>query len=1222
MHSAEPTLAFTHVHVVDVASGSVLPDQTVVIAGNRIAAVGPAAGVHVPVGAQVVEAKALYLIPGLWDMHVHSWEEAFMRDVFLPLYVAHGVTGIRELGGQPFNLEQRAAITAGTLLGPRMVVGSPFADGPNPTFPERSVRVANAGEAHRAVDSLLAEGYDFVKTYKFLSPAAYRALHERGREVGMEISGEIPISVSLWEAADLGHRTVEHLSGVEIACSGREEDLRIEYRNRAEEISADTTLRTHLPVWIRTEWEPIASVDLEKCATLYRHLAAHGTWVVPTLMIQRLISFHADPDLQDHPGQKYLPAGVWDPDADADFFDPERQLRPTYEHRLRTLPDLHRAGVGILAGTDVPAGFTLHDELALYVESGLTPLEALRTATLNPARYLGRTDDLGTVAPGRLADLVLLDANPLEDIRNTQRIRAVVLDGRYFDRLALDEVLAGVELAARESVVHVAPPTGKTEADRASILAALGQVRPGGTVQFGSGRYLVGPIIRIDTPGITLLGHAEGTVLRGCELDDYEAMERAFIEAFQLHGFEVDHTILQRCGQLHLTGGNVTVRAITFEQSRMGVVLGCCENDQVLRSFAGGYVIEGNTFRNTGNSIRAWLQSEEPTVIRGNEFINTYHALSAMASRIHFVDNRVSVPEPALVPFETHPGFGITIGAYPVSTEGGEAPPLEPCIENVISGNHVEGHPDALVLFAGPGMTCRDNEVRENTLISTRVPRPEVWRFEAIWPINDPDDPTFVGLPLRLWGAAAAEIPPELAGEGLEPGGLLGTRVYANEIRGADGLGLQLTNASGNQIVENTVSQIRVRDPFPGNDSGSPGGWEAVNGSGIWVSPGSDENEILGNTFEDVASYAVVLEGDRNRVETRSASDAVRDLGSDNEVRLPPAESRFANADGVRLHYLDFGGEGLPVILVHAIGRDATHFQHIGPLLAGEYRLLAPDRRGNGESEDTGGGYDTRTQALDILHFMDVLGIERAVLASNVADEIVFLAEHHPNRLAGVIHLGGPPRGVTARGDDPTGTLAMLGRYVAMWGVPIEAYDYRPRYLRSEEVTMPVPALLLERSSGMRGVETWNLALMLVGSPHAAETIASLPPQHGRAHYERLLSDVAFRQAQLAQIPDPEVRTFFERLAADEDLQAQVQRFHEESGIPAEIAHWEAFRRGMGENLRSMQLDLPLLTGYEYHDAPELIVPHIRDFLDDVSARERSRSESPPAGRAGPSNQK
>jgi parallel beta-helix repeat protein len=503
---------------------------------------------------------------------------------------------------------------------------------------------------------------------------------------------------------------------------------------------------------------------------------------------------------------------------------------------------------------------------------------------------------------------------------------------------------------------HVAPPTGEQQHDRASILAALEQVRPGGTVQFAAGTYLIGPIIRIDTPGITLLGHSKGTVLRGCELPDYEAMELEFSDAFQKDGFEADLTVLRRCGQLHLTGGHVTVRAITFEQSRMGVVLGCCEHEQVLRSVAGGYVIEDNVFRNTGNSVRAWLRAEEPTVIRRNEFINTFHALSAMASRIHFVENRVSVPEPSLVPFETHPGFGITIGAYPAQTEEGLTPPMEPCVENVIAGNHIEGHPDAVFLFSSPGTVCRDNVIENNTLIATRVPRPEVWRFDEIWPIQDDDDPTFVGLPLRLWGDEGRTLPPEFVEDGLEPGRVEGTRVEGNRILRADGLGIQLVNASGNRVFGNTISEVRFREPFPGNDSSTPEDWEAANGSGIWLSAGSDENEIIGNVFADLGADAIFLEGDNNLVETHFA---VRDLGTGNRVGAPPGaeiDTRMVEVDGFAMR-VQTGGwhhrqRGQPfVVFENGAGTPLEAWEPVLGAVAEFAPVVAYDRSGLGQSE-------------------------------------------------------------------------------------------------------------------------------------------------------------------------------------------------------------------------------------------------------------------------------
>lgn len=463
--AGQDQLAITSVAVVDVVEGSIRPDQDVLIDGNRIAAVHGSGAVAVPPEAMVIDGRGKYLIPGLWDMHVHgvndeppvSWDfydpdagETEQRKTYMPLKVAFGITGVRELSGGEWTLKLRDDLEAGELLGPHLVAGSPLLDGPNPIFPETShVAIGSPEGAREAVRSLHAQGYDFLKTYEFLSPESYRAIHEAAKGLGMEVSGEIPISVSLWEAVELGHRTVEHLTGVELACSSREAELRAEYRTGVAEIAADSTATNQVPLWNRTEWEPVASVDPEKCARLYAHLVENDVWVVPTLAIQRSISYPDLPEVRDNPRYKYLHKSDTDVAGLIEEFDPERRLRPTYDHRFDSISDLHEAGVGILAGSDLPGGFPLHQELEIFVEAGLTPAEALRTATVNPARYLGRESESGAIAPGRIADLVLLTGNPLEDISLTQAIEAVVLHGRYLDRAMLDRFLAQAEADAR-----------------------------------------------------------------------------------------------------------------------------------------------------------------------------------------------------------------------------------------------------------------------------------------------------------------------------------------------------------------------------------------------------------------------------------------------------------------------------------------------------------------------------------------------------------------------------------------------------------------------------------------------------------------------------------------------------------------------------------------------------------------------------------------------------
>ncbi|HUE96285.1 MAG TPA: right-handed parallel beta-helix repeat-containing protein, partial [Longimicrobiaceae bacterium] len=416
--------------------------------------------------------------------------------------------------------------------------------------------------------------------------------------------------------------------------------------------------------------------------------------------------------------------------------------------------------------------------------------------------------------------------------------------------------------------VRVAAPSGEREADRASILAALERANPGDAVLFARGTYLIGELIHVPTPRLTLLGDDGGTVLRGCEPDVYDALERQLVREDEALGPDAGWRLLSRCGLFQLTGGHVAVRGLTFEYSRLGLILGCCEAENVLGSSAGGYLIEGNTFRNMGNSIRAVLASEDPTVIRGNRFINTFHALSAGASRVHMLDNDISVPEPERVPGTAHPGFAISIRPPPPGAAGSPTGRSRACERNVIAGNRIVGHPDGVLLRALPGTQCSDNMIRGNTIDVRRVPIPNAWVYADLSPLPSPEDSTFVGIPLALTG-------------------IHDNLIEGNRIIGADGLGIAMFQASRNRIVGNTIAGIRQRDPFPGNTD-APGSeqWGKANGSGMWLSPGSNENEIVGNLFEDVAGYEVFLEGDGNSVELLGASDAVRDLGSGNTVAM------------------------------------------------------------------------------------------------------------------------------------------------------------------------------------------------------------------------------------------------------------------------------------------------------------------------------------------------
>jgi proline-specific peptidase len=416
---------------------------------------------------------------------------------------------------------------------------------------------------------------------------------------------------------------------------------------------------------------------------------------------------------------------------------------------------------------------------------------------------------------------------------------------------------------AAVDTVHVAPPTGKA-VDRASILAALEQVRPGGTVQFAAGTYLVGDGVRVTTPRVTLLGHHDGTTLRGC---DPELITDLRFLAFN-------------CNGLQLEAGQQAVRDITFEHAYAGVYLGPGMGDTRQDIRDGGDRVEGNTFR-TGYGIIVEGDWADPSIIRGNRFINTFHGIGISGGTVHLLENHFAVPQPELAPIAGFPSDAVMIS--PRRRPPGDTLAAT-CGRNVVAGNHIEGSPYGIQIAVNqPGSSCRGTVIRDNTIEVRRVRSAAPDRLPAGFGWSDESDSTFVGVPIVLHNYTGTT---DSAASAAESGVIEDNVIEGNRIIGAEGPGMHLHYASRNRIVNNEFSGIRLRDPFPGHTIDRPEPGRAGNGVAIWVSPGSDENEIIGNTFEGIASHAIVLEGDRNRVETRSGGGTVRDLGTDNWVEL------------------------------------------------------------------------------------------------------------------------------------------------------------------------------------------------------------------------------------------------------------------------------------------------------------------------------------------------
>jgi imidazolonepropionase-like amidohydrolase len=457
--SAKIPLAITHVTIVN-PQGPSQPDMTVVVSGGVIEWIGKSADPKRPAhpNESQLDARGKFLIPGLWDMHTHvagiSADPAWSKNVLLPLLVANGITGIRDMGGDLRVLQEwRREIASGELLGPQIVAAGPMlVPAPPPTKAKSTdpsiLQVGDPAEARSAVNQLQKQGADFIKIIQ-LSREDYFAVAEESKKDGITFVGHIPSGITAREASAAGQKSIEHIiySGLALDCSSQEADL----RRRMQEAAAKKD-GSSAAVYDDAD----KTFSPEKAAALWATFVRNGTWVTPTLYPISTLA-HAPQQSPDDPLLAYVPPALqkeWRPTgppsqkelADAAWW--QRQ----YENDRKLTGEMYRAGVRLLAGSDsldryVFVGSSLHYELQQLVAAGLTQQEALRTATENPAEFLG-SKDAGLIAAGRRADMVLLDADPLQKIENTQKISAVVLAGQVLTRKDLDALLEKARAAA------------------------------------------------------------------------------------------------------------------------------------------------------------------------------------------------------------------------------------------------------------------------------------------------------------------------------------------------------------------------------------------------------------------------------------------------------------------------------------------------------------------------------------------------------------------------------------------------------------------------------------------------------------------------------------------------------------------------------------------------------------------------------------------------------
>jgi imidazolonepropionase-like amidohydrolase len=449
-------LVLKNVTIIDMTGAPLKAQMTVIIENGRITGIGKTTKTKAPKNAQIIDAAGKFLIPSFWDMHVHVLD----AERSLPMYVANGVLGVRDLGVNHLDdiLLWREETAAGKIIAPRIVTAGKILDGEPSASPDYSIVVKTPEEARKAVRDLKSRGVDLIKVYDVLSREAYFAIADEAKKLNLPFVGHVPSSITTIEASDAGQKSIEHLGKILEDSTGSPEEMQ-----KVRSIKTSNEDFSSFPRKIAKVYEvSISTYSPEKASEIFAHFVKNKTWQVPTLITKYGRTYVDDLDKKGDWRAKYIPESDrqwWKPTVGFFF----RYRTPEYieaqkkyfQKELELCGAMHRAGVKFLAGTDTIsaytyAGFSLHDELALLVQAGFSPMDALLTATRNPAEYFGELKTSGTVEKGKIANLILLEENPLADIRNTTKINAVIQNSKYLSKETLQKMLADVEALANK----------------------------------------------------------------------------------------------------------------------------------------------------------------------------------------------------------------------------------------------------------------------------------------------------------------------------------------------------------------------------------------------------------------------------------------------------------------------------------------------------------------------------------------------------------------------------------------------------------------------------------------------------------------------------------------------------------------------------------------------------------------------------------------------------
>jgi imidazolonepropionase-like amidohydrolase len=435
--ASETVYAITDVTIVDVENGFAVPGQTVIVVGDRIDKIGTQGTLDISQVAKIIDGRGLYLMPGLVDAHVHYSDSP----VFGRVMIANGVLLVRDMGMlNEYILKLRDELNRGETLGPEMVASGVILDGSPPLIPSISLGIVTPEEARTAVDRQAAAGVDMIKVYTTLDKEAFLAIVDEAQKYGLKVVGHVPDSVYIEDAAAAGMKSSEHWFGFEKVIA---------------KLLGDPVNLTYTGMGSQADYlQRLGEVDPQALQAVFQRLRASGLTVCPTVVVFKTFSDIDKLEARSLPHSEYISQNLlstwksqWTGQSAPEFI---------WQNWAKMVSELNKAGVPLMVGTDlitpgIIPGYSVHEEMAIWQEAGIPAADVLRGATWVPAQFMGLGDRLGSISEGKTASMVLVRANPLEDINNAQQIEAVFLRGEYFSREDLDRLLVEAEDLAQRS---------------------------------------------------------------------------------------------------------------------------------------------------------------------------------------------------------------------------------------------------------------------------------------------------------------------------------------------------------------------------------------------------------------------------------------------------------------------------------------------------------------------------------------------------------------------------------------------------------------------------------------------------------------------------------------------------------------------------------------------------------------------------------------------------